>query len=305
MVRKGLLVVCGVAATGLPAGLAWGQFSYDPFNVLSVRETIKTVNLGPADMAYDAYALSLDWQAVIGDPWSREAQFALASSPDPMDPNLVIYKFIDAPNAGRPDNGATNGDPATLHWSGRLANDYQGGDLWFIARQSFPGTQAHWTNISLTLDTFTPPPPPASLFVGDLFESGEGIEFNTFSSQFDTELAIFDAEGTLLANVDDSLGGNQGTSQIELPQGLGEGRYYIALTGYNAVFSDGFGVDLNTLQGSEGGAYTFAIAGRQFNGTHAPDTVTWFSFGVVPSPASSAVLGMAGLALVRRRRSNA
>ncbi len=303
MVRTRFLLVSGLAASGLFAGLAQGQFTYDPFNVLSVRDTIKTVNLGPADNSYGAYSLSLDWQAVIGDPWSREAQFALANSPDPMDPNLVVYKFIDAPNAGRPDNGATNGDPATLNWSGRLVNDYAGGDLWFIARQSHPGTQAHWTNISLTLEAFTPPPPPASLFVGDLYEQSQEIEFNTFASQFDTELALYDSDGTLLANIDDTFGGNPGTSQLELPQGLSEGRYYIALTGYNAVFSDGYGVDLNTPQGSEGGAYTFAIAGRQFNGTHAPDTVTWFSFGVVPSPGSGGVLALAGLAVVRRRRS--
>jgi hypothetical protein len=63
--------------------------------------------------------------------------------------------------------------------------------------------------------------------------------FDTIGSDFDTEMAIFDDQGTLLASNDDIEPGNlQSAIDIRLDPGL----YFVAVTGFNAVFADGFSV---------------------------------------------------------------
>ncbi len=296
------VLAAGVAG-GLTAGHASGQFTFDAFTLLSVGDTLRSANLGPADGPYDGYDLSVDWQAVIGDPWSREARVALASSNDPTAPGFTVYKFLDAPDNGVASNGAPNGNPVRLNWSGPLASAYNGGDLWLLATQTLPGSQAHWVNISLTLNTFTPPPPPPAIRTGATFEEGQLVAFDTFDSLFDTELALYDSNGQLLERADQSPGGNPDTTQIVVGGGLAEGTYYIALTGYNALFDDGFEVSFDTPQGSEGGAYSLFIGGKVLTGEHAPNSVTWFSFQVVPAPGGMLVAGvmLSGWGARRRR----
>lgn len=285
------------------AAHAWGQFTFDTFGIIPVRDSLTSVNIGPADSVYGTYSVSLDWLAVIGEPWSNEARFALASSPDAADPELIVYKFIDHPNLGRADNGANSPDSVRLTWSGRMATEYTGGDVWFIATQTLGGSQALWTNITVTFDEFVPPPAPESQDLGVLMAQGDPLAMDTFGSEFDTELALYDSEGTLIVFNDDApFGPSGGPSEIVLNEGLAAGVYYVALTGYRAVFAEGFEVDTDTPQGSEGGLYDLTINGVAVHGDHPAGSVSWFRFEVVPAPSTFAAFAMGGVFVGRRRR---
>ncbi len=299
MVYKKLAAVGAVVAC---TASAFGQFTFDTFSIIPVRDTLTSVNLGPAVGSHGMYSVSLDWLAVIGDPWSNEARFALASSPNPDDPELIVYKFLDRPDLGRADNGANTGDSVRLTWSARMATEYTGGDLWFMAHQALGGTQALWTNISVTLDEFVPPPAPVAVHLGVLLSTGEQFEMDTFGSDFDTELGLYDSEGTLLVFNDDAEFGEAGPSEIILSEGLEPGVYYVALTGYQALFADGFEVDVDTPQGSEGGMFDLTINSFLVQGDHPADSVSWFSFEVVPAPSSMAAFALGGVFAGRRRR---
>lgn len=72
----------------------------------------------------------------------------------------------------------------------------------------------------------------------------ETITFSTCGSNFDTEIAVFDSAGFLVAENDDFCGPAP-ARQSQLNLDLAAGTYYIAIGGYNTVFSDGFGIQTN------------------------------------------------------------
>jgi hypothetical protein len=95
--------------------------------------------------------------------------------------------------------------------------------------------------------------------------------FDTIGSDFDTEMAIFDDQGTLLASNDDIEPGNlQSAIDIRLDPGL----YFLAVTGYNAAFADGFSVT-NPSGCSFGGNLEITLSNINFNGPSIPvfDTI--------------------------------
>ena len=66
-------------------------------------------------------------------------------------------------------------------------------------------------------------------------------DFDTVGSDFDTEIALFDEQGTLLGSNDDLA---PGVLQSSLSLMLDEpGLYYLAVTGFNMAFADGFSVE--------------------------------------------------------------
>jgi hypothetical protein len=153
-------------------------------------------------------------------------------------------------------------------------------------------------SFDLTLSEFIPPtPPPATdvvldaagsvstsvaadeiLFYEFVFDGTTGT-IDTFGSDFDTELGLFDVSGALVANNDDA----GGTLQSELIlDGFAAGTYYLAVGGFNTEFDDGFSAVPGAF-GSDGGSLIL-------NGV------------VIPEPTSLALLGMGGLAALRRRR---
>ena len=100
----------------------------------------------------------------------------------------------------------------------------------------------------------------------------------------DTELGLYDANGLLVTTDDDGADtGAQGESQIDLFVGdIPAGTYYLAVGTFNTVFNDNFDVTSDSA-----------------------DTGTIVVNGIstaVPEPTSLALLGLGGLALIRRRR---
>ncbi len=79
---------------------------------------------------------------------------------------------------------------------------------------------------------------PASYFY-EIAHLGGELTLSTQGSAFDTELGLFNSSGELVAQNDDSpLGGLSSLLVQTLPQGT----YYVAVSAFNAIFSNGFGV---------------------------------------------------------------
>ena len=148
--------------------------------------------------------------------------------------------------------------------------------------------------IGMASAQFTPPANTISL--GLLGDGTQALDFNTFDSIIDTELGLFSANGTLLAQNDDINGTLQ--SQIMTPAGLSEGTYYLAAGQYETIFGDGFFVI-----GPSGGVFTLTYgAGQTTGGTIGAAGVVWFSFEIgsetEPEPE---VLSLSGVELNRNR----
>ena len=98
-------------------------------------------------------------------------------------------------------------------------------------------------------------------------------------STVDTEIAIFDSAGTLIAEDDD---GGDGTYSGIFDLELAAGDYTIAVSSFDSTFADGPTVTAGTGIGD----YSLNVS-------------------FIPEPTSFALLGLGGLAMVIRRRRNA
>jgi hypothetical protein len=119
--------------------------------------------------------------------------------------------------------------------------------------------------------------------VGQVGTEDQVLEFGTCGSpqgfQFDTEIAIWDSNGVLIANNDDGTGCNTSLlSRLDLT--LPAGEYYIGTTGYNAFFSGGFGVDFEPDRCSEGGLYVPRVGDKSVISGVDPGKVKFIRFTV-------------------------
>ncbi|GEM_PF-3930134 len=122
----------------------------------------------------------------------------------------------------------------------------------------------------------------------DMLEYGTCNSPNGF--QFDTEIAIWNAAGDLVATNDDDFDCNTiRLSRIETQ--LPAGEYFIGTTGFNGLFSDGFGVDFPSDSCSDGGAYFLRVgdAGTVIADVD-PGKVTFVRFEIVGDVACPADL---------------
>ena len=248
---------------------------------------------------YTSYSFTTDWSAGIGDPWSIEAIWAVTDGPA-GDPNTTFYE-----DPGPSPDGQTNGDSVTLNWDGffdiPVTSSGTAGEYFLLTLQTFPGSSATWANTTFTLgfDELQPPPSTMAMLDSDgsiesTLDAGE-VEFYEFdyngTDDFvistagsglqpdnDTELGLYDESGTLVLTNDDS-----GTFLSALVVNGGDidaGTYYLAVGGFNTTFGPEFG----------------AVSSSTNTG---PITITGLS---VPEPTSLALLGLGGLAALRRRR---
>lgn len=129
-----------------------------------------------------------------------------------------------------------------------------------------------------------------ALDLGVIAQPGMEFSLTTFGSAIeDTELALYNSDGTLLLQNDDAGGAFQ--SGLLLSGGLEEGEYFAAVGSFNAVFSPNF----VTFSGADGGGVLLNYAGQSAQSAVAANTgdVAWFRFSVaVPEPASSAIAGL-------------
>lgn len=192
---------------------------------------------------------------------------------------------------------------AGTSWSGPVAVDHTGAagmglingntyrvEFW----ESFndPGVDAIWTNVQFDFIAGTPPAPPQATKLG--YYGPGAFDINTFGSNFDTELGLYNEFGALIATNDDAGGG----LQSQILSNLGNGKYYIAVGGFNSNFAGAFGA----TGGAATGDYVLNINGDAVAGDAlGAQQIHWYCF-TVPTPGSLALLGMGGLLAARRRR---
>jgi hypothetical protein len=180
--------------------------------------------------------------------------------------------------------GSISGDRTfgVLQW-------WSDGDTW--RGESFEsfndsGLDAQWTNVVVDYISAT---------VIDLgfYTSGSAFDIDTAGSSYDTELALYTASGTLIAQNDDAIG-----LQSRINAGvLADGAYYIVVGGYDSQFAN-----FSAAGGNAFGNHNLNINGTSVgSGATAANQLVVYSF-FVPTPGSFALLGLAGLAAGRRRR---
>ena len=256
------------ASNGLNGNAANGLFSFNAghsglFNAIRIRGDAEYNNSG-------TYRNELRY-SILTDSGARASGELIAggvwSGFQPVDNSQNFTPFQ-----------LTGGNSYTI----RLWESYDDGGAGVI--------DAYWHNLQFDF-TSAVINPPACTNLGTLASAND---INTFGSLFDTEIALFDSNGLLLADNDDA-GGLQ--SQIQTG-GLLNGNYYIAVGGFNTTFGDFW----TASPGGANGDYTLTIDGSTVaSSTLASGTVHWYCF-TIPTPGSAMLLGMGGLVALRRRR---
>jgi hypothetical protein len=287
------------------------------FGALVVNEDLGVLGLGTAslvgntadgeDNAQGYTAAGTVAGGWAGSEWvfqfaiEQESLVSLTSNAVTGDPDAFLLNSLEtADNEGNQD---ATGALQTAYLDGVPPETASFGLLdagtYFLSVESFGGDSS--ATFDYTLDIAAAPlptfgdSPDNPIALGVLGDDSSLISLNTFGSATgDTELGLFDSAGTLLLLNDDADGGLQSALEFTAP----EGTYFVAAGEYNTGFSDGF-----NAAGPSGGEITLNHNGESSSGTIGPNGALWFSFAVVPEPSSMSLIALAGLTLLRRRRS--
>ena len=282
--RAGLTTTCSLLAMLLTVSTASGQAIFDLGNLRADRNLCSdVVPVSVPDGTYNTFRLQTDWRSADGS-WSREAIWALADSCS--DGPTTTYFTHPGPNP----ESAKNSDAVTLTWEGFLDIPINGpSELLLLPLQTFGDSASRWRNTAFELSFQAPPPPPA--LIADL-----GIVADEFSSfnvgtdgDADTELGVYSPTSRLVAENDDPLGSDLGSSvssRIEFANGLPAGDYIAAVGMFNTSFDHAYEID----PGAVGGNYGIDVAGHMFEGTLAADEIGYVGFSIGQSAEMNAVV---------------
>ncbi len=166
------------------------------------------------------------------------------------------------------------------------------GNYTFEATDTFDdgaGDDAVWNSASFNFVDLT------ATALGTL--QSDGFVFDTNGSDYDTELGLYRADGTLLANDDD---GGAGLQSLINSGYLDPGSYFILAGGFNSGFGNGV-----ASAGNASGNLLLNINGvNYFNGASTSGQFQVFQLDVTtPAPAAvwMGVIGVGALAGLRRR----
>ncbi len=241
-----------------------------PYNVVAGTATQVCFNdagntAGVPAGPYGSFIFTADWTAGGGDPYSSEAEITVTTAGGSSN--------VDPPTAG----STSNGNPTNLEFTGILLPGYDptiDGSICVDLDQSFPGSDANWSNLTLTLgpsltpatvatitsavcddsDVFTATTAPNEVVWLEIVYDGMSntLVANTFGSSYDTEIGLYNSAGILLIDDDDSGGVFQ--SEVSLI-GLPAGTYYVAVGGFNTEYFEPF----NVVGGGESGDVTITV----------------------------------------------
>ena len=126
-------------------------------------------------------------------------------------------------------------------------------------------------------------PPELTVSLGSL-DRALPMQFNTFGSTINTEMALYGPEGELLLENDDFSETRQ--SGIAIPANLEEGTYYIAVGQHDTIFGRGFYTRATSAEAAD---FLFnwgenrvgaPLAAESIQGALPADGVQWFSFEI-------------------------
>ncbi|MCA9251661.1 MAG: pre-peptidase C-terminal domain-containing protein [Phycisphaerales bacterium] len=296
---------CGIVAL-LSANVAMADYVV-PGGLLPNNPAVGQI--GPGGLQYDlngaaipagtytGFSVSFDWVAGGGNPWSNEANIFFADA-DFAGPIGTIHQNGTTATAG----AASNGDPTTLSFDGFFAVNYEGGDpLWFLGSQSYTGSTASWSNISVTL-TQAAIPTLDDFLTGTLNGPVDSVSGNTLGGG--DNLNGPNGIGAGSWSGEDhvyQLNWGGGDINIDLLFSNVDGDVDLILFGDNTgnvVIDSGTSTDDNeniNVLGLAAGTYYIAIDGWQ-GATNA------YTLNVTPEPASLALLAMGAAVVIRRRR---
>lgn len=95
------------------------------------------------------------------------------------------------------------------------------------------------------------------------------------SGDFDTELAVYSPTSALIAKNDDAPGAVV-YSQIDFANGLPNGNYVAAVSGFNATFDDAYEIN----PGDVAGDFWLNVAGQLYDGALAAGEVAYVGFSI-------------------------
>lgn len=143
--------------------------------------------------------------------------------------------------------------------------------------------------------------PPASFQdLGPIAIADRPLSVDTFGSDFDTLLGVFNSDGFLIGFSDDADATFQ--SLVDFPDGLPTGAYYVGLGGFDTTYQDGFIIE--PQPGSEAGTYTLNYPGGPATGMLAAEEAAWFRFEVAVPEPSTCVLCVIGAVILLEKRAH-
>lgn len=287
-------MIAGAVALAASAGLASAQFSVlipgtsnsgGPLG--DATNTVNVVTATGTSGLFSSVRLTGTLTEVNTGTWAGEANWAVRNA------TLGISGVVGASTNYTLDPFGTQQD-----FTGSIQADFTRNGLYWITNgdqlrhESFEsfndsGIDAAWTNAQFD-------------YSGAVSGTNLGVlsataSIDTLGSIADTEIAIYTANGTLLALNDDNGGG--GLWSLINANLSGSGTFYLVVSGFNSEFGNGF-----ATAGTATGGFVLNVDGNEVaSGTLAAGDMNVYTF-TIPSPASAALLGLGGLVGLRRRR---
>ncbi|MDP0489468.1 MAG: hypothetical protein Q7Q71_00285 [Verrucomicrobiota bacterium JB023] len=128
--------------------------------------------------------------------------------------------------------------------------------------------------------------------LGQIAREGEAVTFDLFDSNFDTELAIYGAQGFYYDfNEDFDFSAGLVTSYLHYPEGMPVGEWYLLVAGYENRILDGFEVEtLGDIDGVAGetefGNYVLDFDVGTRAGQIESAELAWYRFEIGPAETS-------------------
>lgn len=320
------LLALAAIAQACAAQTASQTFTVNDFTVdtrINSGQVATAIDTSAVDFSdpFIAYRITADWQQIapIGETGAFSIDYVTAFGDRSTLQLISSIEFARNGAGPEPVQGLTYTGSFNGPFTGLPSTDLVVSAFFGNGASRFSNVTVEWfTQSDIPQTTFRPGQrsanaPQTFVDLGAVAAVGEPITIDTFGSEYDSEIAVYAADGTLIATNDDApIGGRQSFLTLESglifnPDGtidfrtFGAGEYFIAVSDFDTQFFEDFDLFLDPF--TNGGNLFLNINGVEVAAsTFVPYEVQYFRFTIVPAPPTLA-LGLAAAAgLARRRR---